>query len=361
MSDTKNSYKVIGLMSGTSLDGLDLAYCHFEKKTENWTFSILETEHIAYNVAFKKQLKKSVTLDAIELLNFNNRYGTWLGEQVKTFSKKNNLNVDFVSSHGHTVFHQPEIGLTYQVGSGQHLANACGYKTICDFRINDVALGGQGAPLVPIGDKFLFGTYDFCLNLGGIGNISYENKGQRIAYDISPVNMLLNYICKKIDLDYDQGGNLAKKGRLNDSLLKKLNAVDFYSQTHPKSLGYEWFVKEIIPLIETTKDSIENLLHTSVYHIAEQISIQLLATKKKNTSVLVSGGGAKNKFLIDILQSKLFHDCAIEVPDEIIIDYKEALIFAFLGILRDRNEVNCLHSVTGAKKDSSSGIIFFPS
>ncbi len=353
-------YKVIGLMSGTSLDGLDIAYCYFEKKNETWSFSIEKTESIDYTPEFKEKLKNTVHIEASKLLAFHNEYGSWLGGKVKDFVDKNNIEVDFIASHGHTVFHQPEIGLTYQIGSGQHLANASGQKVICDFRTNDVALGGQGAPLVPIGDQLLFGEYDFCLNLGGISNISFENTEKRIAYDISPVNMLLNHICKKIDLDYDKGGKIAATGAINNDILDQLNALTYYQLPFPKSLGYEWFEKKVIPIIDNSEDSVKNLLHTSVHHIATQIATVIKNTQKKNAKILVTGGGAKNDFLIETLQDKVKDFAEIIIPSEEIIDFKEAMIFAFMGVLRDINEINCLKSVTGAIKDSSSGVIYYP-
>ncbi len=353
-------YKVIGLMSGTSLDGLDIAYCHFERKNDSWSFSIEKTESIDYASEFKEKLKNTVHLEASKLLAFHNEYGSWLGEQVKKFIDKNQIHIDFVASHGHTVFHQPEVGLTYQIGSGQHLANASGQKVICDFRTNDVALGGQGAPLVPIGDQLLFGEYDFCLNLGGISNISFEDEGKRIAYDISPVNMLLNHICKKIDLDYDQGGKIAATGAINYDIIEQLNALAYYQLPFPKSLGYEWFEKNIIPIIDNSQDTAKNLLHTSVYHIASQIGMDIKNTQKKNAKVLVTGGGAKNDFLIETLQDKVKDMAQIITPAVEIIDFKEAMIFAFMGVLRDINEVNCLKSVTGAQRDSSSGVLYYP-
>lgn len=347
-------------MSGTSLDGLDIAYCHFYKQNNVWSFSILVVESIEYEIGFKEKLKNTVHLDAVSLLAFHNEYGNWLGQLVKKFVNNNALEVDFVASHGHTVFHQPETGLTYQIGSGQHIANASNQKVIADFRTNDVALGGQGAPLVPIGDQLLFSTYDFCLNLGGISNISFELDKKRIAYDISPANMLLNFICKKIGLAYDKGGQLAKTGGLNHQLLQELNSLAYYKKTFPKSLGYEWFVENMIPLIDNTNDSIQNLLHTSVHHTAQQISHVIKETKKENSTLLITGGGAKNDFLLEILQQQLGKFSKIIVPDEHSIDYKEALIFAFLGVLRERGEINCLRSVTGAKKDSVSGVIYHP-
>ncbi|WP_108868720.1 anhydro-N-acetylmuramic acid kinase [Aquimarina aquimarini] len=358
--NTKNQYTVIGLMSGTSLDGLDIANCHFEKKGQNWVFSILNTSSIDYTPDFKEKLKNSIYMDTASLLAFHNEYGNWLGNQVKKFITQNNIQVDFIASHGHTVFHQPEIGLTYQIGSGQHLANACKKKVICDFRTKDVALGGQGAPLVPVGDQLLFDTYDFCLNLGGISNISFNLDKKRIAYDISPANMLLNYICATIDKAYDKGGKIAETGTLNSSLLKTLNSLDYYQLPHPKSLGYEWFSEKVIPIIDQTQDTPENLLHTAVHHIAHQIATCIIATNKKHTSLLITGGGAKNDFLIKILQQKLHNFATVIVPEEKVIDFKEALIFAFMGVLKERNEINCLHSVTGAHKDSSSGVIYHP-
>ncbi|WP_299260953.1 anhydro-N-acetylmuramic acid kinase [uncultured Aquimarina sp.] len=360
MAISTKTYKIIGLMSGTSLDGLDIAYCEIEKRQDSWTFSIAKTKNLDYDSELKNKLKNTIHLDPINLLVFHNQYGVWLGSQVKQFLEENNLKIDFVSSHGHTVYHQPEIGLTYQIGSGQHIANSCNQKVICDFRTNDVALGGQGAPLVPIGDQLLFSNYDFCLNLGGISNISFELNNKRIAYDISPANMLLNLICSKINLEYDDRGKLAKTGTLNKKVLEDLDELTYYKEPYPKSLGYEWFAEKVVPIIKNANDSIENLLYTSVHHIASQISNAIKETGKKNSSLLITGGGAKNDFLIEILQQKLQKFSTVVIPGTKIIDYKEALIFAFMGVLRDRNEVNSLKSVTGAKKDSSSGVIYYP-
>ncbi|MHA7057989.1 anhydro-N-acetylmuramic acid kinase [Aquimarina sp. M1] len=361
MSSLIKKYRVIGLMSGTSLDGLDIAYAEITKHVNFWSFSIEKTKSIDYDKKLKSKLKNAVNIDTASLIAFHNNYGTWLGEQVKEFIDHHGIYLDFVSSHGHTVFHQPEIGVTYQIGSGQHIANACNQKVICDFRTNDVALGGQGAPLVPIGDMLLFREYDFCLNLGGISNVSFDLDGTRIAYDISPANMLLNLICTKINLEFDDRGKLSRRGRLNTKVLKALNSLQFYDKSYPKSLGYEWFLEKVAPIISNTKDSVENLLHTAVHHIAEQIALSIIRTGKQNSSLLVTGGGAKNDFLIETLQQKLERCSSVVIPETYIVDFKEALIFAFMGVLRDRNEINCLHTVTGAKCDSSSGVIYYPS
>ncbi len=354
-------YKVIGLMSGTSLDGLDLAYCHIWRQHDRWEFKILESKSISYDTETFDTLKNSIYLPADELLIFHNTYGTWLGEQTNKFIEEHHLEVDFISSHGHTTHHQPAKGLTFQIGSGQHLANACGHKVVCDFRTNDVALGGQGAPLVPIGDHLLFGSYDFCLNLGGISNISFERDGKRLAYDIGLANMILNHITQKVDLNYDADGQLARKGTLNKEMLAQLNGLEFYSLPFPKSIGFEWFVNKVVPIVDNTEDSMENLLHTSVHHICEQVALQVQqqANKKDNT-LLVTGGGALNGFLIETLQRKLGETAKVETPTKTLIEYKEALVFALMGVLRLEQEINCLSAVTGAKRDSSSGVVFLP-
>lgn len=352
---------MIGLMSGTSLDGLDLAHCHIWRTEGGWDFTIQNTRSIDYDGEMAERLKNSIFLSADALLRFHNSYGSWLGQQVAAFVADRDLEVDFIASHGHTTHHQPQNGLTFQLGSGQHLANECGIKTICDFRTNDVALGGQGAPLVPIGDRLFFGQYDFCLNLGGIANISFEKKGERMAYDIGLANMILNHLTQKTGLAYDRGGQLARTGSVNPSLLEQLNALPFYALPFPKSIGFEWFVGEVVPLLERTHDSLENLLHTSVHHICEQVALQLEKNgAKQGNSLLVTGGGALNDFLVECLREKLGQTAKVVVPERTLIEFKEALVFALMGVLREEREVNCLRSVTGAKRDSSGGVVYLP-
>jgi len=354
-------YKVIGLMSGTSLDGLDLAYCHIWERDDSWNFELKETKSISYDSKMKAQLKDAIHLPADQLLILNNEYGKWLGQKAKEFINEYNLEVDFISSHGHTTHHKPDNGLTFQIGGGQHIANASVRKVICDFRTNDVALGGQGAPLVPIGDQLFFREYDFCLNLGGISNISFESKGKRIAYDIGLANMILNYITGRIKLSFDDRGKLARKGTINQQMFDELNALEYYKLPFPKSTGYEWFLEKVVPIVELTKDSIENLLHTSVHHLCEQISIQVKEhIHKKENIIFVTGGGALNDFLMETLQNKLKHNANIVQSNKELIEYKEALVFGLMGVLRMENKTNVLSSVTGAKNDSSSGVVFLP-
>ncbi|MEI8136395.1 MAG: anhydro-N-acetylmuramic acid kinase, partial [Bacteroidota bacterium] len=256
-------------------------------------------------------------------------------------------------SHGHTVFHQPKLGFSTQIGCGATIAAVTGRTTICDFRSLDVANSGQGAPLVPIGDKLLFGKHEACLNIGGIANISFNDKnGNRIAYDICEANMLLNYLAEKLSQPFDKGGEIAKSGKINAELLNKLNSQNYYSQNGAKSIGREWFEQNILSLIENNGIEIKDLLATSTEHIAQIIANDL--EDKKN--VLVTGGGAFNTLLIEKIKSKT--NCEIIIPDAQTINFKEALIFAFLGYLRLYKKTNTLSSVTDAKSDSAGGAVY---
>ena len=348
-------------MSGTSLDGLDLCYCLIKNDGDTWSFEIIETQSISYEPEMKAKLKNSIHLKADELLQFHNQYGSWLGEQSKSFISEKKLDVDYIASHGHTTHHHPEKGLTFQIGSGQHLANASEYKVICDFRSNDVALGGQGAPFVPIGDQLFFSNYDFCLNLGGISNISFNENGKRIAYDIGLANMVLNHITQKSNLAFDDGGKLARSGQLNQSMFSQLNDLEYYSLPYPKSIGYEWFIEKVVPIVERITDSMENKLHTAVHHICEKVAQAIFNHEKKNHStLLVTGGGALNDYLIETLQEKLGPKTEVIVPSKELIEFKEALVFALMGALRIENKINVLMSVTGAARNSSSGVLYLP-
>lgn len=356
-------YKVLGLMSGTSLDGLDIAYCHIWEENEKWNFSIKETAEIDYSDEMREYLKNAIHLSEQDHEQLHKDYGIWLGEQSKAFMDEIGEEVDFISSHGHTSHHRPEDGVTFQLGDGQLLANTSGMQVVCDFRTKDVSLKGQGAPLVPIGDKLLFREYDFCLNLGGISNISFEKDGERIAYDIGLANMPLNYITHKMGFAYDEDGKLARIGKLDPDLLQQLNNLRYYQLPYPKSTGYEWFTSEIIPLIEASNISNEDLLHTFIHHNCEQIA--LAAHKHKNNSksiskLLATGGGALNQFFMDTLQNKLGPNIGVVVPHKTLIAYKEALVFALMGVLRLEGKTNVLKSVTGATTDSCSGEVFFP-
>lgn len=350
-----SNYNVIAVMSGTSLDGIDIIYASYSYNFR-WNFTIKHSETFRYSKKWKEVLKDLVNRSREELQFIDENYSTYLGNVILDFIEKYNIKaIDFVSSHGHTALHQPENDLTYQIGNRQIVSDTLNKKVICDFRIQDVALGGQGAPLVPIGDRLLFHNYDYCLNLGGFANISYENNSERIAYDICPVNIVLNHYVSTLNLDYDAEGQLASKGEVDDELLQQLNQLQFYKENPPKSLGLEWVELYMFPLINSFKLNTEDVLRTYVEHIAIQIS-KVLDDRK--SSLLITGGGVYNTFLISRLKS--FSNLQVVIPQNNIIEFKEALIFGLLGILKERNEVNCLRSVTGAIGDHSSGKILIP-
>lgn len=353
-------YHVLGLMSGTSLDGLDLAYCTF-RKLSGWQFAIENSETIPYTPQFREKLRQASTLSGYDLLLLHNEYGRWLGEKSKEFIEKHNISVDFISSHGHTVFHQPERRFTFQLGDGQSLAAQSGYPTYSDFRRADVSFGGQGAPLVPIGDQLLFPDYDFCLNLGGIANVSFRQGNTACAFDIAPANMLLNHLMSDTGKTYDADGKLAASGKTDAQLYAQLNALEFYARPFPKSLGYEWFSATIIPLLQQNSLSTADKLNTATRHITTQIAKALMALADgENSTLLVTGGGAYNRFFIRALQAQLDEKIRLHIPSAPLVNFKEAMIFAFMGVLRAENEVNCLRSVTGAEKNSCAGQLFFP-
>ena len=350
----KENYNVVGVMSGTSLDGVDLAHVRLWNSSGKWQYELLECETIAYSSEWKDTLSTAVALSPGELPALDSKYTSLLGGIISSFIAKHDLTIDAVCSHGHTVLHQPQQGITLQIGNLPQLSEIIQQKVVCNFRVQDVALGGQGAPLVPIGDRLLFSDYDFCLNLGGFSNISFESAEKRLAFDISPVNTVLNFLAGKLGLDYDDRGALSGSGSLHDDLLVELNALPFYRMPFPKSLGIEFVHESVLPLIGSFTCSTEDKLRTFTEHIAMQTALAMPALKG---SMLITGGGAYNDFLISRLKNYL-PKAELHVPDKLLLEYKEALIFAFLGLLKLRGEINVLSSVTGASLDHSSGMIF---
>jgi len=350
----KSIYRIIGLMSGTSLDGLDIACCYFEEKNGKWNYKIEAATTVKYTEEWNTKLTTIHTASAYEFALANTEYGYYLAEKVNEFIAANNItDIDFIASHGHTIFHQTDKNFTFQLGSGAAIAGRTGITTVCDFRSTDVALNGQGAPLVPIGDALLFPGYDYCLNLGGIANISYQNNGKRVAFDICPVNLVLNELAKTLGKNYDSEGELARSGSVNNNLLEKLNNLDFYKTTGAKSLGREWVEEVFFPVLNNFEISTHYKLNTVCEHIAIQIGKQVI---NKNADMLITGGGAYNSYLTERIQN---HSAAkIVIPDNQTIEYKEALIFAFLGLLRVEQKINTLASVTGARTDSTGGAIY---
>lgn len=341
-------------MSGTSLDGLDLAFCEFNNDNERWRYQIRCAETIPYSPHWRTVLTNLESGSAFDFVTADIEYGHHLGRLTDDFITRNNLVPDFIASHGHTIFHQPDRRITSQIGRGSAIAAETGLHVVCDFRSLDVALGGQGAPLVPIGDLLLFNGFDFCLNIGGFANISHQVGDKRIAYDICPANIVMNRLAMEMGYDYDPGGKLAAGGTINQKLLDDLNLLPYYAKTPPKSLGKEWVLENIFPLLKQSSQPVADKLTTVCEHIAMQVAAATnLQTPAK---ILITGGGAFNDFLVSRIRHHSTHQLII--PDTLTINFKEALIFAFLGVLRWRNETNCLPSVTGASKPSAGGAIY---
>lgn len=356
--NTQNDYKMIGLMSGTSGDGLDVVYCEFHLG-ERWNFKILHSETIAFPPSLEESLSLAHRFAGEELTHLDILFGRWMGQHVKEFCARHSLNPDAIASHGHTVFHQPEKGITLQIGNGWAIHQSSGFPVINDFRSLDVMLGGQGAPLVPVGDRHLFGEYNFCLNLGGISNISMETDQGRIAFDISPFNLPLNFYANKKGSRYDDQGKMAENGTLIPRLFEELENLPLYRQEQRKSLAREDIETFYKPVLDQYEASPEDILATLTEHYASRISQALLSYAQPGSStLLITGGGTYNSYFIDQLSQRCGKNLQIIIPNNQIIDYKEALVFAFLGVLRLRNEDNCLRSVTGASRDSCGGMLF---
>jgi anhydro-N-acetylmuramic acid kinase len=348
-------YNVIGMMSGTSLDGNDIVLCHFDFN-KSWSFKILKAKTYKYSSEWHKKLSAADNLPADKFIKLHKEYGFYLGGLINQFLKNSKEKVDFIASHGHTVFHQPHNFITFQLGDGACIAAKTKITTISDFRSLDIALKGQGAPLVPIGDELLFNNYDYCLNLGGFANISFNSNNTRFAYDICPVNILINHFTRTINLEFDEDGKMAMSGTVNKNLLTELNNVQYYKRDYPKSLGREWLYSEILPVVDKYNLNLADTLRTIYEHIYFQINKAISSNYKK--TILITGGGAYNKFLVSLLK-KNNEMIDIILPENKIIDFKEAIIFALLGVLRYQNKVNCLSSVTGASMDCSGGVIYF--
>ena len=348
-----NKSLVLGLMSGTSMDGLDISCARYYYNNGSWSFELLACETFPYSADIKRELIKGFNKES-SLLDLDQYFGEVLSNYVIRFLKKYNFNIDLISSHGHTIFHNPDNGYTNQIGLGSVIAKKTNIPVVSNFRQQDIDFGGQGAPLVPIGDYLLFSEYDSCLNLGGICNISFNLNEIRYAYDICPCNMVLNIICSKIGKDFDEDGNLAAMGFVNQTLLNELNQIDYYNLDIPKSLGKEYVEVYFLTIINASTLSVNDILATFVEHIAYQISFTFLKFKISNS--LFTGGGSFNKYLINRVIN--LTDTKIIIPNNDIINFKEAIIFGFLGVLRLLNKANCLASATGASQDHSSGDIY---
>lgn len=354
-------YKVIGLMSGSSLDGLDIVYTFLTEVRGQWTYEIVHADCIPYNADWEHKLKHAAELPVPEFLKLNTAYGRYIGEQVNKFIADNSIEhaVHFIASHGHTVFHEPGSHTTGQIGDGATIAAMTGLPVICDLRALDVALGGQGAPIVPIGDKLLFGGYDYLLNIGGIANVSIAHK--MLAFDVCPANQVLNTLAQKAGQPMDKDGEMAASGTLLPGVLEQLNEAPYYNLQAPKSLSNEAAINMVFPaLLESAYDTAD-LLQTMVVHIAQQVAnaIQQHAATTELSRLLITGGGALNTYLVDCIRKAVeANNIEVVVPDTATVMYKEAIVMALIGALRWREETNVLASVTGASRDSIGGALW---
>ena len=354
------SFRLIGLMSGTSLDGLDIADVKFYRDNEGvWTFQLISSETIDYSTDLRDRLFHAPKISSEDISLLSVELSQFYGNEINTFISTNGIDKEdiyAIASHGQTIFHQPENSMTLQIGNTPHIATSTGIKAVVDFRTKDVALGGNGAPLIPIVDHLLFfNKAEAFLNLGGFSNLSFKENGVVRSFDVGPANIVINYLVKEKGLTMDEDGRIGRSGSLNEDLLSRLDRLEYYSRKGPKSLGWEWVENDVLPLFDVNL-SLEDKLYTYVSHITSQL---IKAFKNANVShVMITGGGARNSFLIDQLSSQF--DGEIIIPSEDIVDFKEAIGFAFLGLLRCLNETNVLSSVTGARKDSCSGVIYKP-
>ena len=353
MEAEKRSWEAVGVMSGSSLDGLDLAWCSFHLEEGGWSFNIRKARTVPYTPAFRQRLLQAMDGSALEAARLHRDLGILIGEACRDLLA--GATVELIASHGHTLFHKPEEGLTTQLGCGAHIAAISGMPTVCDFRSKDVALGGQGAPLVPLGERLLFPAHRAFLNIGGICNIGLHGAESILGYDVCIGNQALDFLAQEAGLAYDAGGALARSGHLNSELLRALDGLPFHQQPPPRSLGREWFDAAVKPLIADARIPLADRLRSTVEHMAGQLA---RALEPADGPVLVTGGGAHNSFLLERL--KALAKVPVEVPDQKLVDFKEALVFALLGVLRMRGEATALATVTGARVDSAGGALYLP-
>jgi anhydro-N-acetylmuramic acid kinase len=340
-------------MSGTSLDGLDIACVNFSFSDNQWSYQFVHTETIPYPDQLQQAFLNPFSWVGSQFADYDEAYCSFVANSVRVIlDKLKDFHPTLIASHGQTLFHQPHSGYTFQLGNGAKIAAKVGVPCVSDFRTADVALGGQGAPLVPTGDQLLFPEFDNCLNIGGFANCSFKHSEKRIAFDIAPANFVLNQLAMKVGKKYDNEGSIAASGEIIPELLEKLNSIDFYSLKPPKSLGAEFVEQSIEPILQSfNKNIIPDLIATYTEHLAIQIANNL-----KPGNCLLTGGGTKNQHLVNRIKFHS-HQTELVVPSDQLIDFKEAMVFALLGVLRWFKQENVLASVTGSKRNHCAGTI----
>ncbi len=351
-------------MSGSSLDGLDIVFTELNENGGRWNFEILKADCYAYDTPWKDKLQSAIHLSAQNYLLLHAEYGHFLGQQVNKFIEVNGLQykVGLVSSHGHTSFHLPKQKMTAQLGDGAAIAAVTGLPVVSDLRALDVAFGGQGAPIVPIGEQLLFPEYLMFLNIGGIANISFNLPGNYIAFDVCPANRVLNMLSELQGAPFDEGGKGAARGSVHSTVLHQLNDLSYYQAPYPKSLANSFGTDTVFPMIQSAGLSVEDALATYVEHITEQVGKvieEMPNDALRHQKLLVTGGGAFNDHLIRRLSEKLaFMQIEVVVPATDIVNNKEAIVMALIGVLRWRQEYNVLSTVTGALRNSIGGAVW---
>ncbi|MEO9021971.1 MAG: anhydro-N-acetylmuramic acid kinase [Ginsengibacter sp.] len=356
-------YNVIGLMSGSSLDGLDICFVELNETAGKWEYEIKCAACAEYTGEWTRKLKDAIHLPALQYQLLHTDYGHYLGTMVNDFIEKFQLHhkVSLIASHGHTTFHFPEKKMTHQLGDGAAIAAVTELPVVSDLRAMDIAFGGQGAPIVPLGEKLLFPGYPYLLNIGGIANISMNENEGMVAFDICAANRILNMFASEKNKQYDKDGEMACSGKVNTDLLRKLNEQDYYSLPYPKSLSNSFGTDIIYPLIKSFALSTEDSLCTYVEHIAVQVKNSLLPSfsNTEMQRLMITGGGAFNQFLIARISKHLEEiNFEVYIPEEDVVVYKEALIMALLGVLRWREQYTVLSSVTGASRNSIGGALW---
>lgn len=354
----QKKYKIIGLMSGSSLDGLDIAFCEFSfSDSGRIEWEIIEAKTYPYSEKWQLRLEQLPIQSALIYAKTHTYFGHYMGDLVNQFITDTNLEPDFIASHGHTVFHYPNQTMTAQIGDAAALAVKTGFPVVADFRTHDIALKGEGTPLAPTVDKYLFSEYDFLLNLGGIANLTYQTRDKRIAYDISPCNQVLNALAQLIGLEYDDDGKIAASGKNIPALEQLLHTFPFYSKPHPKSLDNQFIMNKFLPKVLQFEGEIKDKLHTCCRVFGQQIAENINSLSNSSSRLLITGGGAYHSFLIQCIKKHL-NQTTVQIPEPQIIEYKEALLMALLGLLRVNNQVNCFAEITAAASDSIGGAIY---
>ncbi|GAB3413475.1 anhydro-N-acetylmuramic acid kinase [Niabella aquatica] len=348
-------------MSGSSLDGLDIVFTEILENGGKWSYEIIHADCLPYSEEWTEKLKNATSLSALDYQLLHSEYGHYLGGRVNEFINRHHLQfkVAVVASHGHTTFHLPAKKMTAQLGDGAAIAAVTQLPVVSDLRSMDIAFGGQGAPVVPIGEQLFFPDYPYFLNIGGIANISIKGDHYK-AFDVCAANRVLNMLANEVGKDFDEGGELARHGQLNQALLNELNGLTYYTLPIPRSLANSFGTDTVYPVIKKYGLSAADALHTYTAHIVRQVKNALMTHKTAAATeqqLLVTGGGAFNSYLVERLQQAL-EGIKVVVPDEQLVQYKEALIMALIGVLRWREEYNVLSSVTGAARNSVGGAMW---